>query len=169
MSNFYTGFTPKESNSSRRCCFTNEVSMFSTSSCQGGQKNQTHVDERCDVAVPGPSCSCSSLSPSQGPCSPEAATKRSIDQSELCLDSFQLQKSDSIVGDKYTSNPKEALCTANEKSTQSALLCSVETRKLPEETKKPKSKDLELELRAACAHALSLCAFQDELEMEINR
>jgi hypothetical protein len=164
--NFHTGFTLEQAHSSRRCCFSNKNPMLAKRSCRVEEKNQSPTDERSDVAVPGPSCSHSSLSPSQGPCSPESpSTKRSIDQSVPALDSFLPQLSENIV-DKGTSNAEGAWYTV--KSTQPALICSIKAPQSTETSKAPKSKDLELELRAACAHALSLCAFQDHLEMEMN-
>jgi hypothetical protein len=166
--NFHTGFTLEQAHSSRRCCFSNKNPMLLSSSCRVEEKNQSPTDDRSDVAVPGPSCSRSALSPSQGPCSPESSsTKRSIDQSELALDKFLPQLSENIV-DKGTSNAKAAYCTAHQKSTQPALICSIKAPQSTETSKSPKLKDLELELRASCAHALSLCAFQDDLEMEMN-
>ncbi len=157
--------TQNETNSSRHCCMSSENSMFSTSSCQEGEKNQLPMDERSDVAVPGPSCSSSSSSPSQGPCAPESSTKRSIDQSALSLDSFAPQNIKNVEDQHTLSNAETA---QHEQSTQPALIRIVEATKPHTAIKTPKAKDIELELRADCAHALSLCAFQDDLEMEMN-
>jgi hypothetical protein len=82
------------------------------------------------------------------------------------MDSFILQPSE--ISLETTSKTENARCNANEQSAQPAPTFGVESKNI-EGKKHPKSKDLEQELRAACAHALSLCAFQDDLELELNR
>ena len=106
--------------------------------------SQPSFHKSSDCLVPGPS-SRSSSSPSRGPCSPESSFKHHIYQSDSSL-----QLSDDFFNFDVSLPPQITPRSNCDKDCCFCLSSTEETSTL---------QTLEIDLRSACANALSICAF----------
>ena len=124
-------------------------SLFGDDTLCSFQKSSLNMHRSSsDFLVPGPSSRCAS-SPSQGSSSPESSFNDHVHKSE-----FSLLISDSCSNIDISLPAQSAVRSYHDKS-----CCSVREEISETTQNNEREQTLELDLRSACANALSLCAF----------